>query len=131
MNIYFHFQKQAKLEERNKLKGFIQSIFKTEKTAFALLNVIFCDDAYLLGINQAFLNHHYFTDVISFTVITGGTEVAIPHKLEAIPRQVFPVILEGDTVSFANVFAGTTAWTSSNIYLTASLPGTYHVILRR
>lgn len=68
MNIYFHFQKQAKLEERNKLKGFIQSIFTTEKTAFALLNVIFCDDAYLLGINQAFLNHHYFTDVISFNL---------------------------------------------------------------
>jgi hypothetical protein len=76
-----------------------------------------------------FLNQ--FSDIISFTVITGGTEVEIPHKLERIPRQVFPVILEGDTVSFANVFAGTTAWTLSKIYLTASLPGTYHVILRR
>lgn len=72
-----------------------------------------------------------FTDVINFTVVTAGTEVEIPHNLDAIPRQVFPVILEGDTVSFANVFAGTTAWTSSKIYLTASLPGTYHIILRR
>lgn len=72
-----------------------------------------------------------FSDIISFVVITGGTEVEIPHLLEAIPRQVFPVIMEGDLVSFANVFAGTTAWTSSKIYLTASLPGTYHVILRR
>lgn len=76
-----------------------------------------------------FLNS--FSDVISFEVTVAGTEVLIPHKLEAIPRQVFPVILEGDTVSFANVFAGTTAWTTSEVYLTASLPGTYHVILRR
>ena len=66
MNIYFHFQKQAKLEERNKLKGFIQSIFKTEKTAFALLNVIFCDDAYLHEINLKYLNHDTLTDIISF-----------------------------------------------------------------
>lgn len=76
-----------------------------------------------------FLNS--FSDVISFEVTVAGTEVLIPHKLEAIPRQVFPVILEGDTVSFANVFAGTTAWTTSEVYLTASLPGTYSIILRR
>lgn len=76
-----------------------------------------------------FLNQ--FSDIISFTVLVGGTEVEIPHKLERTPRQVFPVIMEGDTVSFANVFAGTTAWTQSKVYLTASLPGTYHVILRR
>lgn len=72
-----------------------------------------------------------FTDVLSFAVVTGGVEVAIPHNLEAIPSQVFPVIIEGSVVSFANVYAGTTAWTTSKIYLTASLPGTYYVILRR
>lgn len=72
-----------------------------------------------------------FSDVIQFEVVTAGTEVEIPHTLEAIPRQVFPVITEGDSVSFANVFPGTTAWTSSKVYLTASLAGTYNVILRR
>jgi hypothetical protein len=72
-----------------------------------------------------------FSDVIEFIVVTAGTEVEIPHALEAIPRQVFPVITEGDTVSFANVFPGTTAWTASKVYLTASLAGTYNVILRR
>jgi hypothetical protein len=72
-----------------------------------------------------------FSEVLSFTVVTGGVEVLIPHDLEVIPRQVFPVIKEGDTVSFANVYAGTTAWTKSEVYLSASLPGTYNVILRR
>lgn len=72
-----------------------------------------------------------FSEVIDFDVVTAGDEVEIPHDLEAIPRQVFPVIMESDTVSFANVFPGSTAWTSSKIYLTASLAGRYHVILRR
>jgi hypothetical protein len=72
-----------------------------------------------------------FSDVIDFTVVTAGAEVEISHGLEAIPSQVFPVIKEGDTVSFANVFAGSTAWTTSKIYLTASLAGNYHVILRK
>lgn len=72
-----------------------------------------------------------FSDIIEFEVITGGTEVEIPHGLERIPTQVFPVVIEGSTVSFANVYPGTTAWTSSKVYLTASLPGKYYVILRR
>lgn len=72
-----------------------------------------------------------FSDIISFEVATAGTEVEIPHKLEAIPRQVFPVVVEGATTSFANVFPGTTAWTTSKIYLTASLAGTYYIIIRR
>jgi len=76
-----------------------------------------------------FLNQ--FSDIIKFEVIAAGVDVEIPHDLEAIPRQVFPVVVEGATTSFANVFPGTTAWTSSKIYLTASLPGSYYVILRR
>lgn len=76
-----------------------------------------------------FLNS--FSDVIEFEVVTAGTEVEISHGLEAIPRQVFPVVVEGATVSFANVYSGTTAWTKSKVYLTASLAGTYYIILRR
>lgn len=72
-----------------------------------------------------------FSDVIEFEVVTAGTEVAISHGLEAIPRDVFPVVKENSTVSFANVYAGSTAWTTSKVYLTASLPGKYYVILRR
>ncbi len=68
MNIQFHFQKKAQLQSRTQLKSFVQSIFKAEKKAFSSLDIIFCDDNFLLGINKAFLNHHYFTDVISFNL---------------------------------------------------------------
>ncbi|MFM9635026.1 rRNA maturation RNase YbeY, partial [Streptomyces galilaeus] len=30
------------------------------------IHYIFCSDAYLLAINQQFLNHDYYTDIISF-----------------------------------------------------------------
>jgi probable rRNA maturation factor len=30
------------------------------------LNVVFCSDKYLLGINKRFLKHNFFTDVITF-----------------------------------------------------------------
>lgn len=83
------------------------------------------------NINVLFDFLNSFSDVIEFEVVTAGTEVEISHGLEAIPRQVFPVIVEGSSVSFANVYPGTTAWTKSKVYLTASLAGTYYVILRR
>lgn len=66
MDIAFHFQKKTSLQNRVFLKQFITSIFNKEKTAAESLNVIFCDDEYLLGINRSFLNHDYYTDIITF-----------------------------------------------------------------
>ena len=85
----------------------------------------------VLNINAVIDFINSFTDVIDFTVVTAGTEVAIDHDLEYIPSIVIPITKEGDSVSFANVYPGSTAWTKSKVYLTASLPGNYHVILRR
>ncbi len=30
------------------------------------MNIIFCDDEYLLGLNRRFLHHDFFTDILSF-----------------------------------------------------------------
>jgi len=38
------------------------------------VSFIFCDDEYLLDINKRFLNHDYYTDIISFDN-TMGTEI--------------------------------------------------------
>ena len=51
---------------KNNLKAFIESIFKKEKKKVAGLDYIFCSDEYLLQINKDFLQHDYYTDIITF-----------------------------------------------------------------
>jgi len=69
MDIQFFFTDQKiTLADRTKLKSFIQSIFKKEKTTATSLTYIFCSDSYLLGINKQFLQHDYYTDIITFNL---------------------------------------------------------------
>lgn len=37
------------------------------------INYIFCDDDYLLKVNQDFLDHDYYTDIITFDYVKGKT----------------------------------------------------------
>ena len=54
------------LKNRKKLKSFIQSIFKEEIGKAASLSYIFCTDKYLLEMNRQYLDHYYYTDIITF-----------------------------------------------------------------
>ncbi|MEO7263684.1 MAG: rRNA maturation RNase YbeY [Ferruginibacter sp.] len=68
MVIKFHFNSSVTLNNRNKLKLFISKIFKWEKTNATSLDIVFCDDEFLIDINRKFLNHDYYTDIISFNL---------------------------------------------------------------
>lgn len=51
------------------------------------INYIFCDDDYLLKVNQDFLDHDYYTDIITFDYVKGKTIsgdifVSLPRILE-------------------------------------------------
>lgn len=41
-------------------------IFENHDKLLNYINVILCDDAYLLDINKNYLNHDYLTDIITF-----------------------------------------------------------------
>jgi probable rRNA maturation factor len=60
---------------KTKLKAQLASLFKKEKTALQSLNYVFCTDEYLLGINQQFLNHNYYTDIITFNLASKNQPV--------------------------------------------------------
>ena len=58
--------KNATLLKRVQLKSFIEKRVKKEGLIIESLNYVFCTDNYLLSINKQFLNHDYYTDIISF-----------------------------------------------------------------
>ena len=63
---FFFENKSVSLRNRTRLKAFIKSIFKQEGKSVESLNYIFCSDKRILEINRQFLNHDYYTDIITF-----------------------------------------------------------------
>ena len=53
---------------KTKLKKAIENLFSIEKKTLKHLVYVFCSDEYLLSINQSFLNHNTYTDIITFNL---------------------------------------------------------------
>lgn len=66
--LFFFPYKQVTLRQRSQLKSFISWVFKNKNKKFNTLHFIFCSDQELLIINQQFLQHDYFTDIITFNL---------------------------------------------------------------
>lgn len=74
--VYFFFDNvRVSLANRGRLKKYIESIFKSEKVKLKTINYIFCPDKSLLKINKLFLNHNYYTDIITFDMSETKTEL--------------------------------------------------------
>lgn len=48
------------------IKTLVSNLIKDEGLKLGDLNFIFCDDTYILALNEQHLSHHYTTDVIGF-----------------------------------------------------------------
>jgi probable rRNA maturation factor len=69
MAIHFFFaDTRISLRDRTRLKAFITTMFGKEGKKLSGLNYVFCSDEYLLDINRRFLNHDYYTDIITFDI---------------------------------------------------------------
>lgn len=54
------------LPKPRKTVTWIKEVIKKERKTLQELNVIFCSDTHLLAINQTYLNHDTFTDIVTF-----------------------------------------------------------------
>jgi probable rRNA maturation factor len=57
---------QFKVPKPIRTRRWIRSVIRKEKRTLSHLNFIFCSDEYLLSINQQYLRHNTFTDIITF-----------------------------------------------------------------
>ena len=53
---------------KTKLKKAIENLFINEKKTLNHLVYVFCSDEYLLSLNESFLNHNTYTDIITFNL---------------------------------------------------------------
>lgn len=67
--------RMLKLNHKRKILLFIASIFTKEKKKMARLDYIFCSDDNLLQINRSFLQHDFYTDIITFDLSESKTEI--------------------------------------------------------
>lgn len=67
MAIYFSAHEvKVGLKNRTRLKAFITELFRREEQGLTNLQYVFCTDEYLLQINQEFLQHDTYTDIVTF-----------------------------------------------------------------
>lgn len=74
---YYEQDVNAKLTAKRRLSSFLEALVHKHLPDIrsTQLNFIFCQDAYLLQINQQYLNHDTFTDIITFDLSENKTSL--------------------------------------------------------
>lgn len=58
-------------ENKHLIQKWIISVIEETKSSLGSINYIFCSDEYLLKINQQYLDHDTYTDIITFDYSSG------------------------------------------------------------
>jgi rRNA maturation RNase YbeY len=70
--ISFNYELEFILENESLISDWLSEVILSENKEEGEINYIFCDDDYLLEINQQYLNHDTLTDIISFDYSIGN-----------------------------------------------------------
>lgn len=69
--ILFNSLNDFTLRQKLLYKRWLSRLAASEGYKIGDINYIFCDDEYLLGINQQYLQHDTYTDIITFDYVEG------------------------------------------------------------
>jgi len=70
--ISFNYEFEFQLEDETQYSDWISKVISSEIKKEGEINYIFCNDEYLLQINQQYLDHDTLTDIISFDYSIGN-----------------------------------------------------------
>jgi probable rRNA maturation factor len=91
--LFFEEDIKFSLNQKNKYKKWLKEVAKKENYQIQELNYIFCSDEYLFQINQQYLNHQTYTDIITFDnsekpkIIEGDIFISIERITENALRE--------------------------------------------
>jgi probable rRNA maturation factor len=73
--------------DKNLIANWLSNVALSENKNIETISVIFCSDDYLLSVNKEYLNHDYYTDIITFdysvdTDISGDLFISIDRVKE-------------------------------------------------
>jgi len=81
---FFNQGSSYKLPNPRKTTSWIKKVASSEDAVIGELNYIFVSDKFLLSMNQQYLNHNTYTDIITFGL--GDSEVVEGEIYISIPR---------------------------------------------
>ena len=70
--ISFNYELDFKLDDEQLFSDWLSKVISSESKHEGEINYIFCDDNYLVEINQQYLDHDTLTDIISFDYSVGN-----------------------------------------------------------
>lgn len=99
---------KPKFIKSRQLKPFIKSLVLSEGLVSGDIAIVFCSDEYLLKINQDFLNHDYYTDIITFDycengIVNGDLFISLDRVLENSTKENTSFLEELHRVVFHGV----------------------------
>lgn len=70
--ISFNYENDFELQNEDQISTWISKVILSENKKEGDINYIFCDDEYLLNLNEQYLDHDTLTDIISFDYSVGN-----------------------------------------------------------
>ncbi|MCW3785178.1 rRNA maturation RNase YbeY [Plebeiibacterium sediminum] len=72
INFYYEEVSDKQIDE-NIVKSWISNVITSYNSFLGSITYIFCNDDYILDINNQYLNHNYYTDIITFDYCENNT----------------------------------------------------------
>ena len=105
---YFFEDIKFSFKGRRDNNAWLKAVAESEVKRLGSINIIFCSDNYILDVNQRYLGHDYFTDIITFDyceddVLSGDLFISIDtvrenagfYKADSFDNELQRVMVHG------------------------------------